>query len=156
MAFKLKIAICGGQTGVDQIMLNAARECGIITGGTAAKGWMTETGSAGWLADYGLVECDRPGYPARTIKNVMDSNGTALFGDPKSRGSQLAIETCKDRRPIIINPGVVDFLAFLVEYNIEILNVGGNRGSKLTPREGYQYFKILMDVFQIIKLQQHG
>ena len=46
--------ISGGQTGVDQAALRAAKACGIPTGGWAPKGWRTEDGPAPWLADLGL------------------------------------------------------------------------------------------------------
>jgi hypothetical protein len=154
MAFKLKKAICGGQTGVDQIMLSAAKKYGFPTGGTAAKGWMTEDGPAPWLADYGLVECPIAGYPTRTAKNVIDSQGTVLFGDPNTPGSVLVKNTCDGRRPLILNPNLIDILTFVVENNIEVLNVAGNRSSKLTTKEGMIISYTLRDLFQIIKLQQ--
>lgn len=65
--------ISGGQTGVDQAALRAARAAGLPTGGWACKGWVTEAGPAPWLADFGLVECPWPGYPARTRWNVGDA-----------------------------------------------------------------------------------
>src|SRR5262249_6057013 len=37
--------ISGGQTGVDQVALRAAKACGIPTGGWAPKGWRTEDGA---------------------------------------------------------------------------------------------------------------
>jgi hypothetical protein len=54
--------LSGGQSGVDQAALRAARACGLDTGGWAPAGWMTEVGPASWLADYGLVECPEPGF----------------------------------------------------------------------------------------------
>jgi hypothetical protein len=60
--------ISGGQTGVDQAGLRAARAAGIATGGFAPKGWLIESEDgrhnvpAPWLAEYGLVECPEPGY----------------------------------------------------------------------------------------------
>lgn len=65
--------ISGGQTGAGQAVLRAARSAGIATGGTAAKGWVTEDGPAAWLVGFGLVTSERPGYPARTRVNVLDS-----------------------------------------------------------------------------------
>jgi len=44
--------INGGQTGVDQAGLRAAR-AGIPTGGWPPQGWLTEAGAAPWLADFG-------------------------------------------------------------------------------------------------------
>lgn len=77
--------ITGGQTGADQGALRAARAAGIATVGWAAKGWLVEgpydllsrkhvDEPAPWLAEYGLVECPRKGYPERTKANVRDAD----------------------------------------------------------------------------------
>jgi predicted Rossmann-fold nucleotide-binding protein len=42
--------ISGGQTGVDQAALRAAKTRGIATGGFAPKGWLTE--KASWCSLY--------------------------------------------------------------------------------------------------------
>jgi hypothetical protein len=76
----LRHVISGGQTRADQAALLAARRYGIETGGWAPLGWMTEDGPAPWLADFGLVECPEPGYPARTTADVRDSDGLLWFG----------------------------------------------------------------------------
>ena len=52
--------ISGGQTGADRAGLFAARKFAIETGGYAPRGWLTESGTAPWLADYGLTECQYP------------------------------------------------------------------------------------------------
>ena len=79
-------ALSGGQTGVDQAGLRAARAAGIPTGGWAPLGWLTEDGPAPWLADFGLIECPARGYPARTRRNVLDSDGTVWFGSCDTAG----------------------------------------------------------------------
>ena len=79
--------IRGGQTGADQGGLRAARAAGIPTSGFAPKGWLIESEDgrhnvpAPWLAEYGLVECPEPGYPARTLAYVRCCNGISWFGD---------------------------------------------------------------------------
>jgi Circularly permutated YpsA SLOG family len=79
--------ITGGQAGVDQAALRAARACGLETGGWAPLGWVTEDGPADWLAEYGLLECPEPGHPARRRRNVMDADTMILIGDRTSPGS---------------------------------------------------------------------
>lgn len=86
----LKI-ISGGQTGVDQAGLRAARACGLETGGWAPRGWMTTEGPAPWLAGYGLEECEIPGYPARTKRNVCNSDATLFLGNPLTSGAQTTL-----------------------------------------------------------------
>lgn len=146
----LKKIISGGQTGVDQAALRQARFSGIPTGGTAAKGWMTEAGPAPWLADHGLVECTAPGYPARTYENVKNSDGTAIFGDVKSDGSQLTIWLCARNlkpRPCAKNPDAKTLIAWIYEYRIAVLNVAGNRQSKLTDEKLLEIIAVLQEVF---------
>ncbi|MGH9425849.1 MAG: YpsA SLOG family protein [Terriglobia bacterium] len=68
--------ISGGQTGADQAGLRAARAVGFRTGGYAPVGWFTEDGpQPALLQGFGLVECDRPGYAARTFANVEAATG---------------------------------------------------------------------------------
>jgi hypothetical protein len=38
----IELVISGGQSGVDQAGLRAARTAGIMTGGTAPRGWLAE------------------------------------------------------------------------------------------------------------------
>lgn len=45
--------ISGGQTGIDRIALEVAGELYVPTGGTAGKGFFTESGPDLTLADYG-------------------------------------------------------------------------------------------------------
>ena len=127
--------ISGGQTGADQGGLEAGKELGIVTGGTAPYNYMTETGSNFRLkAIYGLIEgeYDPKTYPKRTRKNVRDSDGTLLVGDISSPGSRLTYKCCEDLgKPLIMNPGITYvFLRWIKDYNIKVLNVAGNRESK--------------------------
>lgn len=128
----LNMVISGGQTGADKIGLEEARKAGIPTGGTAAKGWMTEDGPDPSLADFGLVECSKPGYPARTLQNVLDSDATVLFGDMASTGSLQTIRYCVRHGKIYLtNPQYWELVEWIKKHDIYILNVAGNRGSKL-------------------------
>jgi len=131
----VKKIISGGQTGADQFGLEVGQELGIETGGTAPPGFKTTKGSQKEkLKGFGLVEgeSDSKIYPKRTKKNVQDSDGTVLFGNPKSKGSSLTIKTAsKQNKPIIVNPTVDELSSWLSENNIETLNVAGNR--KVSP-----------------------
>ena len=84
---RLTRLISGGQTGADQQgALLAARELGIPTGGTAPKGWLTETGPQELLLkSFGLIECADPGYAARTEANVLGSDRKQIGLTMKSR-----------------------------------------------------------------------
>lgn len=131
----LERVISGGQTGADQAGLRAARTAGILTGGTAPKGWLTEDGPAPWLADFGLVECDRAGYPARTERNVKDADGTLVFGDPTGRGTALTLKTCasSSKTFLLVGPGIDTprmVREWIASRNIRVLNVAGSRESR--------------------------
>lgn len=85
--------ISGGQTGVDQAALWAARDAGFPTAGYAPGGWMTETGPAPWLSDFGLTEFGK-GYPPRTRKNIESSHATLIVADaePLEGGTKLTFD----------------------------------------------------------------
>ena len=125
--------ISGGQTGADLGGLEGARLAGIETGGLAPEGYRTEEGNNFDLGKiYGLVEAGAKNYNHRTIRNVIYSEGTAIFADDvHSPGTKLTINTCVDReKPFIINPTPGELRGFIEQHKIETLNIAGNRESK--------------------------
>ena len=137
MVLKLTKIISGGQTGADLGGLLAARDLGIPTGGTAPKGWLTELGPReGLLRDFGLTECDEEGLPARTRRNVVDSSGTLLVGNYESGGSRLTYDLAGQlNKPLFLaefpnSTDTEEFRRWLELYDIQVLNVAGNRESK--------------------------
>ena len=150
--------ISGGQTGVDQAALRAARALGFRTGGSAPKDWQTEAGPAPWLADYGLVDSGL-GYFARTRLNVDNAHATLIVVDrgPLTGGTlqtqeyaEGAIETAiAKNRPhagLCVPEMDVDTPAVVLEWLVAcwsknntlnghpwfVLNVAGPRESKAT------------------------
>jgi len=68
--------ISGGQTGAHLAALDAAIELGIPNGGWIPKGRKTEGGT---LPDkYQLQGMPTASYPARTERNIVDSDGTLI------------------------------------------------------------------------------
>ena len=130
----LLCVISGGQTGVDQIGLEEARRAGIETGGQAPANYLTENGPAKQtLLAYGLIASGT--YPERTRANVCHSDGTVLFGDPSTRGSKCTLNSCKRQdRPFLVNPDATQLATWMCQHKIQVLNVAGNRASKLDPR----------------------
>ncbi len=137
--------ISGGQTGADQGGLAAGKCLGLETGGTAPPKFWTEKGPNPELLEgiFGLVEGlpDPKLYPKRTERNVLDSNGTVLFGNKESSGSKLTDRFCqRHERPLywFLDPkthadlpwGLESFRFWIDQNNISILNVAGNRESK--------------------------
>jgi Circularly permutated YpsA SLOG family len=130
--------ISGGQTGADTGALLAARELEIASGGTAPRGWLTEDGPReSRLRAFGLLECGKDGFPARTRRNVLDSNGTLLVGKYGTGGSRLTYDVARElAKPLfhISYPERRDrseeFRHWLEENNVAVLNVAGNRESQ--------------------------
>ena len=141
--------ISGGQTGIDRLGLETARECGLPTGGYAPKDYRTENGPDPSLKEFGLIETVSSSYTPRTIANIRASDGTVLFGDTTSRGSADTIEYCiKYGRPYIENPTAEKLLQFIREHNIRVLNVAGNRASRLTRTQLTYYRAVLLSTFR--------
>jgi hypothetical protein len=147
--------ISGGQTGVDQAALRAAKECGLEIGGWCPPGRECETGTI--PEEFPLQETeqerspDAPGVPRsqRTEWNVRDSDGTLVITDghashPPSPGFGAAgSETAPDlgtawaiecaaryQKPLFIcdaeDPDAMEKIRkWLIEFRIETLSVGG-------------------------------
>lgn len=148
----LKKIISGGQTGVDQLALRVARGLGIETGGTAAMFWMTEIGPAPWLEEYGLKQCTARGYPPRTYENVKNSKGTILFGDMNSKGSISTIQFCKSAsKPYECDLSAEELAWWILKNNIDVLNVAGNRQTKLEAWQTLKYMTIMVEGFTLAK-----
>jgi len=66
-----------------------------------------------------------------------------LFGE-MSGGTKLTVDTCrKVGKPYIVNPTADEMHAWLVEHQIKVLNVAGNRGSGLSVEKLRVYRQIL-------------
>lgn len=160
-AFKtIEKIISGGQTEADRAGLDAARTAGIPTGGTAPKGWRItdwdgNDASDSTLEGLGLVEAKTSAYPPRTRQNVKDSDGTILFGYMESGGCRLTIEACKkEGKPYICNPTVKEFLQWIDDRQIAILNVAGNRHSAYNPDIYQDVYDFLIKAFKHEKTRQ--
>lgn len=129
------IIISGGNTGVDQAALHAARSLGLQTGGCAPKGWRTEAGPAPWLADYGLHEhTSEWDYEARTLANVRAADATLIIGR-RSRGSNVTERLCQqEQKPYLwvfasTKASVARVRLWLVRTKPAVLLIAGNRES---------------------------
>jgi len=73
----LRRIISGGQTGADRAGLDFAIHVGLEHGGYVPKGRKAEDGK---IAErYNLVELSTTSYPARTKRNIEESDGTVIF-----------------------------------------------------------------------------
>lgn len=140
--------ISGGQTGVDTIGLQVAKELGIETGGKAPKGFLREEGIDNEdIASYGLEEITdeeqadytkrkdkKDPYTGRTELNVRNSDGTVYFNVGSDTAGLIATRrSAKEwNKPFIENPTAEELRQWIKDNNIKTLNVAGNRGSKLS------------------------
>ena len=94
--------VSGGQTGADRAALDAALAAGVPCGGWCPAGRRAEDGVI--PARYPLVELAGGGYPARTRRNVVDSDGTVVMAyGPPTGGTRLTVDLCRQvGRPYLV------------------------------------------------------
>ncbi|CAB4242713.1 Dihydroneopterin aldolase [Methylacidimicrobium sp. AP8] len=132
----LQKIVSGGQTGADRAALDWAMAHGIPAGGWCPLGRRSEEGAI--PERYPLRETPGSDYAERTLWNVRDSDGTAIFTlDPVlTGGSRLtAAEAARLHKPWIHlhsgTPRPAEALrTFLEEHRIGVLNVAGSRASR--------------------------
>jgi hypothetical protein len=137
--------VSGGQTGVDRGTLDAA-----LAVGFACSGWCPKDRSAedGPIPDrYPMMLLMGGGYRQATLKNVLDSDGTAiLFRESLNGGTLYTHDVCRrERRPYIVLDATrisqagaaAAIVRFVEEHEIKALNVAGPRSSKWA--EGYGF-----------------
>jgi hypothetical protein len=141
----LRKIISGGQSGADRAGLDFAIATG-LKHGVCSQGRKAEDGR---IADrYNLVELTTSSYPARTRRNIEESDGTVIFSLERllSGGTKLTLEhankLCKPvvhiynaRKEWILNQDslrleIQALTDFQCSNKIEILNVAGPRESK--------------------------
>lgn len=155
--------VSGGQDGVDIIALRAAKEMGFETGGWMAYEWRTITGQHPEYGEkYGLKECEIPGYPVRTLRNVLLADATVVIAEHLGigSGSLLTINRCREnKRPYVFVawplsdamwPDKRQLVAtFCQQY--ETVNFAGSREVD-DPERLYSF---LIEVMQFVKEGQH-
>lgn len=137
--------ISGGQTGVDRGALDAALAADFHCGGWCPPGRPAEDGVI--PNRYPLIEMPGGSYRQRTIKNVMDSDGTLIiYFSELQTGTKLTAETCiRKNKPYLlidaaavpVNQAIELAARFIEDQNISVLNVAGPRATKAPA--GHQY-----------------
>jgi hypothetical protein len=132
-----RLIISGGQTGADRGGLDAAIDLGIAHGGACPRGRRAEDGSI--PLRYALLQTDSARYEPRTRRNVMDSDGTALFTrGPPTGGSALTEAVARRAHKPLLHldldqtdeQGAAQQLRdWLANQKIQVLNVAGSRES---------------------------
>ena len=143
--------ISGGQIGIDQAGLRAAKSVGLETGGVMPKGQLVyDPKTRGKISDpkvaneFGLTEHTSAGWLPRTEQNVIDANGTLIYDptakpNPKSNnwierkwgltsGSKRTVDYATNHgKPYIVNPTQEQLIEWIQDNNIQTLNIAGPR-----------------------------
>jgi hypothetical protein len=164
----LSKVISGGQTGVDQAALRAARDCGLEIGGWCPPGRVCEAGLI--PAEFPLRETeqerssDAPDVPRsqRTEWNVRDSDGVLVLAEDGNRsgcptisdvGTKWAMQCAKRYgRPLFLcdvsDPNAKERVQEWLRLNeIKVLSVGGPAEST-SPGIGDRAYRLLRGVFE--------
>jgi hypothetical protein len=130
--------ISGGQTGADRAGLDAAIAAGIEHGGWVPKGRLTEAGPL--PGRYQMQEMATRLYPARTRKNVAESDGTVIFTHGQLTGGSLLTkkEAIRMGKPWVhidfdqVDPAqaAAQLGDFITAHQVGTLNVAGSRAGK--------------------------
>lgn len=150
--------ISGGQTGIDRLGLEVGKELGLETGGTTTPGYYTENGRDESLKDFGVTEISpelqagrkgREFYLPRTEQNVLNSDGTVYFSTDEDSAGRIATQRFakQHNKPFLLNPTSQELAQWLVDNNIDTLNVAGDRGSKVSPEFDSQVRDTIRNAF---------
>lgn len=155
----LKKIISGGQTGADRAAIDLAIKLSIPYGGWIPKGRKTESGSLS--LKYQLTEMETVDYPSRTKMNIVDSHGTVIVSRGRLMGGS---ELTKVFAKVVGKPvchidltqndsfeAAIILQSFIMENQIEVLNVAGPRASR-DPEIYFDVRSILEAVFYMMFL----
>jgi hypothetical protein len=111
---------------------------------------------------YDAREMPTQSYPARTVWNVRDSDGTIWFGSTDTPGAKTTLDACKrQRKPVmLVTPSEVVLPSDLVSWlrrnpEIKRINIAGNRESK-NPGIGERVERFLTVVFKRLNERAHS
>jgi len=143
---KLKI-ISGGQTGVDRAALDSALNRDVDCGGWCPEGREAEDGLIS--EKYRLTEVRGGRYVDRTLKNVLDSDGTVIiYFTACEGGTERTREFCiENNKPMqLIDATATNTLdaarvifEFITRNHVNVLNVAGPRHSKQPQAYNYTF-----------------
>jgi hypothetical protein len=130
----LKKVISGGQTGADIAGVATAKKFGYEVGGLMPKGFKTLAGPRpNYATLYNMQEHTSAAYPPRTYANVKNSDGTLRFAyDFGSSGELCTMKAILQYKKWWLDVNLIGpippqkVVDWLIEKNIETLNVAGN------------------------------
>lgn len=153
------LIISGGQTGVDQAGLYAAKENGLMTGGYMPKGFRTNIGNKPEFQQlFGMKATASWKYPPRTASNVRWADMTIIMGNLNSPGCKLTKRFCQQyQKPMVLldkslnQDEIQIIIRNYIIHNPSVINIAGNR-EETNPGIYKWAFNILNESFKAIKL----
>jgi hypothetical protein len=134
----LERVISGGQTGADRGALDAALARGFPCGGRCPRGRRAEDGEI--PARYPVEPLAFGGYRRRTVRNIRDADGTAIFyREEITGGTELTLARCiRHHRPyrlidlaqVTPERAAVILQRFVARHDLRVLNIAGPRESE--------------------------
>ena len=158
--FPLKKIISGMQKNVDQYGIEAAKVLGLDYGGTVNKGFkVVPEGSNSpnfqeFVNSGKWEEIESQYYPDRTKANAQNADGTVWFGEGDSKGYG-ATKNYSGDKPWIENPTDIELRQWIIDNNIQTLNVAGNR-SYGTEELGQEAMNTIIKAVDPNKLPPQG
>jgi hypothetical protein len=144
---RLARILSGGQTGIDRGALDAALAWGFPCGGWCPPRRLAEDGRI--PERYPLIELKEGGYRQRTLRNVLESDGTAILYFAQIEGSteETLLFCIEERKPyklidaeeVTTERAAFLLVSFVQHYGIEVLNVAGPRQSKAPHAHTYAH-----------------
>lgn len=150
--------ISGGQTGVDIGALEAALQLQVPTGGMMPRHFLTEDGLRPSFAEkYGMKTMPTSSYAARTRQNIADSDATLVLvdtlGQVKTGGTGWTLRSCEQMGKLCLvvemqaPKPIPAILTWLIEHDVNVLNVAGPRESK-APGIGSRAKEFMLKLLQ--------
>ena len=148
------------QKNVDQYGIEAAKVLGLDYGGTVNQGFKVVSEGSNSpnfqeFVDSGKwEEIESQYYPDRTKANAQNADGTVWFGEGDSKGYG-ATKNYSGNKPWIENPTDVELRQWIIDNNIQTLNVAGNR-SYGTEELGQEAMNTIIKAVDPNKLPKQG
>jgi sugar/nucleoside kinase (ribokinase family) len=156
------VVVSGGQTGVDQLALQAASLLGLPAFCVLPAGGRTET-SEGLLpgpdrfGDAHITTLGSPSYRYRTWTTVYVADGTLIWDYHASEGCATARDACRalgrpflDVVPLAAEQRRERVWEFIANHDLRVINVEGNRGTLLTDAETRSAHAQLLELLRIV------
>ncbi len=152
----LEKIISGGESGANQAGWRAARAFGVAGGGSMRKGFLADDGHhPDYAEQFAAAELPTDSEPARTERNVHDSDATVWFGQTTTTAAHATVEACLrlDKPFMPIYPGASfepsHVAAWILENQVKTLNVAGNREHE-EPGIGDRVERFLGEVLTVL------